>query len=87
MIYKMDNEKIISKLYDARIKEDINDIFIKNKITTIKDKINLLNECMEITATYYHGGDNENENELTTYNRVESLFIRGTWRLLHSKNA
>lgn len=69
-------EAIIKDLSFANSKEELEQIFIKYKITSIKDRTSILEQCMNVIKTH------PIVDEQTNYDARVAKFLEGTWRII-----
>jgi hypothetical protein len=74
---KVDN--IVDDLFTSFDKDNVEDVFRKNEIDDMEDRIQLLRKCMRVIET------SNAEDELSIddeYNDELEIFIEGSWRFL-----
>jgi hypothetical protein len=74
---KVDN--IVDALFVSMKKEQVEDVFIQNKINNKSDRIQLLRKCMNVIDTSNSGDSVSLDDE---YSDELMIFLNGKWRLL-----
>ena len=70
---------ILKKLYTCTDKTQIDDIFDKNGVDSLPERIELLRRCMAVERVY---GTPETLTDKDDYDFECAVFVEGTWRML-----
>ena len=71
---------ILKNLYTCTDKTQIDDVFDKNGVDSLLERIKLLRKCMAVERVY---GTPETLTDKDDYEFECAVFVEGTWRMLN----
>ena len=71
---------ILKNLYTCTDKTQIDDVFDKNGVDSLSERIALLRRCMNVECVY---GTPETLTDKDDYEFECAVFVEGTWRMLN----
>ena len=71
---------ILKNLYTCTDKTQIDDVFEKNGVDNLHERIKLLRKCMAVECVY---GTPETLTDKDDYEFECAVFVEGTWRMLN----
>ena len=71
---------LLKNLYTCTDKKQIDDVFDKNGVDSLSERIELLRRCMNVECVY---GTPETLTDKDDYEFECAVFVEGTWRMLN----
>ena len=71
---------ILQHLYTCTDREQIDNLFDKNGVDNLQERIKLLRKCMDVECVY---GTPETLTDKDDYEFECAVFVEGTWRMLN----
>lgn len=71
---------ILQNLYTCTDREQIDNLFDKNGVDNLQERIKLLRKCMDVERVY---GTPETLTDKDDYEFECAVFVEGTWRMLN----